>query len=154
MLYVYCNKSLEQNPSSEPNFFVVKGPAADATDAPQPSGLLCNRVMKMISFFSFPCNGAPVEWEWQGKTEILGETPIPVPRCLPQIPHGPIRDRTRASEVRGQRLTAWAMARPNLIFAHVLNKFLAFYGTRNVFLPPDEPTIGLVRATQVPKVPL
>jgi hypothetical protein len=29
-------------------FFVVKGPAADATDAPQPSGLLCNTVMKMI----------------------------------------------------------------------------------------------------------
>jgi hypothetical protein len=24
-------------------FFVVKSPAADATDAPQPEGLLCNR---------------------------------------------------------------------------------------------------------------
>jgi hypothetical protein len=32
-------------------FFVVKGPAADATDAQQPRGLLCNPVMKMISFF-------------------------------------------------------------------------------------------------------
>jgi hypothetical protein len=36
-------------------FFVEKGPAADATDAPQPQGLLCNPVMKMkrkmISFF-------------------------------------------------------------------------------------------------------
>jgi hypothetical protein len=32
-------------------FFVEKGPAADPTDAPQPSGLLCNPVMKMISFF-------------------------------------------------------------------------------------------------------
>jgi hypothetical protein len=32
---------------------VVKGPAADATDPPQPRGLLCNPVMKMISFFSF-----------------------------------------------------------------------------------------------------
>jgi hypothetical protein len=42
-------------------FFVVKGPAADATDAPQTPGLLCNPVMKMISFFVFPCNGAPVE---------------------------------------------------------------------------------------------
>jgi hypothetical protein len=31
----------------------VKGPAADATDAPQPWGLLCNPVMKMISVFSF-----------------------------------------------------------------------------------------------------
>jgi hypothetical protein len=29
--------------------------------------------MKMISFFIFPSNGAPVEWNWQGKTEVLGE---------------------------------------------------------------------------------
>jgi hypothetical protein len=45
--------------------FVVKGPAAEATDAPQPGGFLCNPVIrmkrKMISFFVFPCNGAPVE---------------------------------------------------------------------------------------------
>jgi hypothetical protein len=40
-------------------FFVVKGPAADAADASQPSGLLWNPVIKMISFF--PCSGAPVE---------------------------------------------------------------------------------------------
>jgi hypothetical protein len=33
-------------------FFVVKGPAADTTDAPQPWGLLCNPVMTMIRFFS------------------------------------------------------------------------------------------------------
>jgi hypothetical protein len=58
---------------------VVKGPAADATDAPQPWGLLCNPVMRMISFFIFPCNGAPVEWKWQGKTEVLGEKPVLVP---------------------------------------------------------------------------
>jgi hypothetical protein len=32
---------------------VMKGPAADATNAPQPKGLLCNPVMKMISFFLF-----------------------------------------------------------------------------------------------------
>jgi hypothetical protein len=52
----------------------VKGPAADATDAPQPRGLLYNPVMKMINwFFSFLCDGAPVEWNWQGKTEVLGE---------------------------------------------------------------------------------
>jgi hypothetical protein len=42
-------------------FFVEKGPAADATDAPQPWGLLCNPVLKMISFLVFPCSGAPVE---------------------------------------------------------------------------------------------
>jgi hypothetical protein len=49
-------------------FFVGKGPAADATDAPQPKGLLCNPVLKMkrkmmiIFFFTFPSNGAPVVW--------------------------------------------------------------------------------------------
>jgi hypothetical protein len=88
--------------------FVVKGPAADATDAPQPWCLLCNPVMKLTSFFVFPCNGAPVEWNSQGRTKVLGENPVPVPLCPSQITHGPTRD----SAVRGRRLTAWAMARP------------------------------------------
>jgi hypothetical protein len=51
---------------------------------------------------------ATVEWYWQGKTEELGEKPVPVPLCPPQIPHG----LNRASAVRGRRLTTWAMARP------------------------------------------
>jgi hypothetical protein len=29
-----------------------------------------------------------VEWYWQGKTEELGEKPVPVPLCPPQIQHG------------------------------------------------------------------
>jgi hypothetical protein len=91
----------------------VKGPAADATDALQPWGLLCNPVMKImiIIFCPSPSNGAPVEWNWQGKTEELGEKPASVPLCQPQIPHGLTRDRTRASAVGGRRLTAWVMAR-------------------------------------------
>jgi hypothetical protein len=68
---------------------------------------------KMISFFIFPSNGAPVEWNWQGKTEILGEKPVPVPLCPPHIPHGLTRHRTQSSAVRGRRLTAWATARPS-----------------------------------------
>jgi hypothetical protein len=68
-------------------FFVVKGPPADATDAPQPRGLLCNLVMKLINFFVFTSNGVPVEWNWHRKTEVLGEKPVPVPLCPPQIPH-------------------------------------------------------------------
>jgi hypothetical protein len=36
----------------------------------------------------------------------------PVPLCPPQIPHGLTRERTRASAVRGRRLTTWAKARP------------------------------------------
>jgi hypothetical protein len=40
------------------------------------------------------------------KTEEFGEKRVPVPLCLPQIPHGLARARTRASVVRGQRLTS------------------------------------------------
>jgi hypothetical protein len=94
-------------------FFSENGPVADATDARQPWGLLCNRVMKMkreiISFFFvLPCNGAPVELNWQRKTEVLGRKPVPVQLCPSQIPHGLTRDRTRASAVRDRRLTAVA----------------------------------------------
>jgi hypothetical protein len=72
-------------------FLMVKSPAADATDALQPWGLLCNPMMKMkmmIIFCPLPSNGAPVEWNWQGKTEEVGEKPVPVPLCPPQIPRG------------------------------------------------------------------
>jgi hypothetical protein len=40
---------------------------------------------------------ATVEWYWQGKTEELGEKPVPVPLCPPQIPHELTRARTQAS---------------------------------------------------------
>jgi hypothetical protein len=63
-----------------------------------------------------PSNGTPVELNWQGKTEELGEKPVPASLCPPQIPHGLTGDRTRASAVGGRRLTAWAMARPGLCF--------------------------------------
>jgi hypothetical protein len=90
-------------------FLVAKGPAADATDALQPWGLLCNPVMKMMMIIF-----SPVEWNWQGKTKALGEKHVPVPLCPPQIPHGLTRDRTRASAVGGRRLTTWAMALPTV----------------------------------------
>jgi hypothetical protein len=40
--------------------------------------------------------------------------PIAVSLCTPQIPHDPTRARTRAATVGSQRLTAWAMARPQV----------------------------------------
>jgi hypothetical protein len=55
-----------------------------------------------------------VDWYWQGKTEELGEKPVPLPLCPPQISSGLTRARSRASAVRGQWLTAWAMARAGL----------------------------------------
>jgi hypothetical protein len=79
-------------------------------------GLLYNpvrKIMKMIRFFSaFSFNGAPMELNWQRKTEVPREKPVPVPLRPPWIPRGLTRDRTRASTVRGRRLTAWAMTRP------------------------------------------
>jgi hypothetical protein len=43
-------------------FFVEKDPAAEATDAPQPYGSLCNLCDEDNQFFfTFPSNGAPVE---------------------------------------------------------------------------------------------
>jgi hypothetical protein len=44
--------------------------------------------------------------------------PAPVPLCPPQIPHYLIWDRTRAAAVGSQRLTDWAMARPNFYLTH------------------------------------
>jgi hypothetical protein len=41
-----------------------------------------------------------------GENRQLGEKPVPVPLCPPQISHGLTRDRTQASAVRGRRLTA------------------------------------------------
>jgi hypothetical protein len=74
---------------------------------------MCNPIGKMMRFFLFfQFNGAMVEWNWQGKTEVLGEKPVPVPLCPLQIPHGLTRNWSRASVVRGRQLTTWAMAQP------------------------------------------
>jgi hypothetical protein len=68
-----------------------------------------------VFFLVFYFNGTPVEWYRQGKTEVLRGKPVPVPLCPPQIPHEPTRDRTRAYAVKGRGLTAWVMARLNLL---------------------------------------
>jgi hypothetical protein len=51
---------------------------------------------------------ATVELYWQGKTEEIGEKPVPVPLHPPQITHGLTRARTQASAVRGRRVTRCA----------------------------------------------
>jgi hypothetical protein len=48
--------------------------------------------------------------------------PAPVPLCPPQIPHDLAWDRTRAVAVGSQRLTAWAMARPNPVVCSIEQK--------------------------------
>jgi hypothetical protein len=69
---------------------------------------------RLLVFSVFPCI---MENRWneidRGKPKYSGGGgggPGPGPSCPPQIPHGLPRDRTRASAVRGRRLTAWAMA--------------------------------------------
>ena len=41
----------------------------------------------------------------RAKTEALGETPVPVPLCPPQIPHGLAGDRNRTAATTVWRLT-------------------------------------------------
>jgi hypothetical protein len=118
MIYININRIII--------FLFIEGSAADA---PQPWGLFCNPVMKIISFFVFPCNGAPVDWNWQGKTEVLGENPVPMPLCPPQIVYG----LTRASAVRGRRLTAWAMAGPVALLRKLLWQKMRIRNSRKIF---------------------
>jgi hypothetical protein len=50
---------------------------------------------------------------WQEKSEELGQKPVSVPLCLPQMTHGVYTARTRASAMRGR--PAWAMATHDLV---------------------------------------
>jgi hypothetical protein len=75
-----------------------------------------------------------VEWYWQGKPKNSEKKLVPVPPCPPEIPHGMIRKRNRASAVTRLRLTAWDMARPT---AYVGNK------------PNDHPTYLSLLMTQI-----
>jgi hypothetical protein len=52
-----------------------------------------------------------VKLYWQRETKELGDKPVPVPSCARQNLHWLTMPRNRASAVRGQGLTAWAMAR-------------------------------------------
>jgi len=45
--------------------------------------------------------GALVELHWFGKTRVLGDKPVPVLFCLPQIPHGLTWNRTQACMLTG-----------------------------------------------------
>jgi hypothetical protein len=80
--------------------------------------------MKMIIIISFPVFQV-MEHIWnetdRGKPKY-SEKHVPVPLSPPQIPHGPTRDQTRASAVRGRRLIAWAMTRPRKL----LTDFVTF----------------------------
>lgn len=49
------------------------------------------------------------------------EKPVPVPLCVPQVPHRMAWDWTHASTVTDWRLTAWAMAQPYLLIFFFLN---------------------------------
>jgi hypothetical protein len=120
-------------------FIYWRAPQQMLRTHPQPWRLIVRLcVMKMMKFFlHFHFNGAPVELNWQGKTEVLGEKPVPVPLRPPQIPHGPTRDRARASAVRGWRLTAWALARPYTM--EYVNNFILF-----IHVPFAHPVLQLL----------
>ena len=65
-----------------------------------------------------------------GETEVVREEPVTVPLCPPQMSHGLVWDRTRASAVKGKQLIAWAMAvplnttiNPNYIYIYIYIQF-------------------------------
>jgi hypothetical protein len=116
-------------------FFWGEGPRSRCYGRTAALRLIVQAVMKTIIFFLvLPCNGAPVEYNWQGKTEVLGEEPVPVLLCQPQIPHELTRDRTRASAVRGRRLTASDKARPAYMCVYSTLSFSSNVTFRNHFL--------------------
>jgi hypothetical protein len=53
---------------------------------------VCNRWFNMGHWWS----------DTDRKTEVLGEKPVPVPLCLPQISHGLAWNRTQASKAVNQ----------------------------------------------------
>jgi hypothetical protein len=79
-----------KNSTTSSNLFCGEGPRSRCYGRTAALKLIVQPVTEMINFFVFPCNGA------------LGEKPVPVPLCPPQIPHGLTRDRTRASAVGGR----------------------------------------------------
>jgi len=60
--------------------------------------------------------GALVEWYWQGKPAVLGENPVTMVLCPPQMQYGLTWDRTLASAVKGRRLIAWYSLNPHLVY--------------------------------------
>jgi hypothetical protein len=68
-----------------------------------------------------------------GENKVLGELPVPVSLCPPQIPEGVTWDRTRGSAVRGRRLTVCVMVRP---VHNYLQKMLQVAVRRNLVYNP------------------
>ena len=62
-----------------------------------------------------------VEWRLVGEIEVLRENLPPAPLCPPQIPFDQTWDRTWATAMGSQQLTAWAMAWPSVIVTATIN---------------------------------
>ena len=80
----YCECSLSLNITylrfKTTVFFYWRAPQQILRRHRSLEGLLCNpmRKMRKIMFFLlFHFNGAPVEWNWHGKTEVLGKKICP-----------------------------------------------------------------------------
>jgi hypothetical protein len=76
-----------------------------------------------------------IESRWNntdgGKTEELGENPVPVPLCSPQISHGLTRVQSRASAVRGILKMIWGL---RVRYEDLGGMNLAYHGRMTGFL--------------------
>jgi hypothetical protein len=72
--------------------------------------------------------------------------PAPVPLCPPQIPHYLTWDQTRAAEVRSQRLTAWAMARPTCYLVDIVFSYIKPISNNVMLITARASTIMLFTA--------
>jgi hypothetical protein len=109
----YLSKVFLKHLYNPPFFFcVVRGPRSWCFGRTTALRLFVQPLWWRWAVFlpSFTSNGAPVERNWQGKTDNSEKN---LSHFVHHKSHMDLTwDRTRASVVRGRRLTAWAMARP------------------------------------------
>jgi hypothetical protein len=84
---------------------------------------------------------ASVEWYWHGKTKQLGEKPVPVPFCPPQIPHGLSRARiqpsTKYPSCYCSQITSWYQ-RGIIVLSAVRGEYKACRWTEDFLLVSDK----------------
>jgi hypothetical protein len=98
-------------------------------------------------FFVFPSNGAPVEWHWQGKTEVLGGGGGDLSQCH-FVHQNPTCDLGSNPGLRGGRSATNRLS-------HGTATCTAYYRTRRLLRGLQEPTDWILSCvTEILSTPL